>query len=220
MVLFSQIKVRVASRFRPYSRAMTKGRLEAFSDGVMAIIITIMVLELRAPAGSQLTDLANVGRVFWSYLLSFVFVGIYWNNHHHLLQAVTVVRGWTLWANLHLLFWLSLVPWATQWMGNTGIQQGPVALYGFILLMAAISYSILVRTLLLHHESDSALARAIGEDVKGRISLLLYTMAIGVSQFQPVISIVLYCIVGVIWLYPDYRIERALSDEGCLETRK
>jgi len=199
---------------------MTKARLEAFSDGVMAIIITIMVLELKALAGSHIADLTSVGRVFWAYVLSFIFVGIYWSNHHHLLQAVTVIRGWTLWANLHLLFWLSLIPWATQWMGDTGVQSGPVALYGVIILMSAVAYTILVRTLLAHHERDSALARAIGEDVKGRVSLLLYTLGIGVSQFQPTISIVLYCVVSVIWLYPDYRIERALSAQGCLETRK
>jgi uncharacterized membrane protein len=190
---------------------MTKGRLEAFSDGVIAIIITIMVLELKVPHGADLEALRPLLPVFLSYVLSFVFLGIYWNNHHHLLQAVTAVSGGVLWANLHLLFWLSLVPFVTGWMGENEFAALPVALYGIVLLCAAFAYFILVRVLLAHHERASALAAAIGGDQKGKISLLVYLVAIPSSFVQPWAAFGLYIVVAAVWLLPDRRIERTLA---------
>ena len=191
---------------------MTKSRLEAFSDGVIAIIITIMVLEIHVPAGHELADLRGVLPVLFGYLLSFVFVGIYWNNHHHMLQAVSKVSGPILWANLHLLFWLSLVPFSTSWMGHSGIEPGPVAFYGLVLLMSGVAYFILARALIARHGSDSPLAQAIGSDLKGVVSLVLYSIAIGSAFFMPVVSIALYVAVAVMWLVPDRRIEKVLAE--------
>ncbi|MFI0608180.1 MAG: TMEM175 family protein [Anaerolineae bacterium] len=190
---------------------MTKSRLEAFSDGVLAIIITIMVLELRAPEGDSLAALREIIPTLLGYALSFVFVGIYWNNHHHLFQAVQVVDGRVLWANLHLLFWLSLVPFATAWMGDNGFSSWPVAFYGTVLLLAGAAYYVLVRTLLVRHGEDSVLARAIGIDTKGRLSLVLYALGIVLAVGRPLWACALYVLVAVIWLVPDRRIERHLS---------
>lgn len=190
---------------------MNKNRLEAFSDGVIAIIITIMVLELHAPHGVQLTDLKPLLPVFLSYTLSFVFLGIYWSNHHHLLQAAKHVNGATLWANLHLLFWLSMVPFTTAWMGENNFAAAPVALYGVDMLLAAVAYYILVQTLLAHHGKDSVLAAAIGSDKKGKISLALYTAAIFLSFLNPRYACAIYILVAIIWLIPDRRIEKVLK---------
>jgi uncharacterized membrane protein len=190
---------------------MSKTRLEAFSDGVIAIIITIMVIELRAPHGSDWSTLRPLLPVLLSYVLSFVYIGIYWNNHHHLLHATRQISGGAMWANLHLLFWLSLVPFVTAWMGENEFARNPAALYGVVMLMAAVAYTILVRVLLKHHDRDSALARAIGSDAKGYISLALYVLGIMSSWINPSISLVFYVVVAVIWLVPDRRIERALQ---------
>lgn len=192
---------------------MHKGRLEAFSDGVIAIIITIMVLELRPPHGSQISDLSPLLPVVSSYVLSFVYLGIYWNNHHHLMQAVKHVNGQVLWANLHLLFWLSLFPFATAWMGENHFSAGPAAFYGIICLCAAIAYFILVRTLVEHHGQHSLLAKAIGNDFKGKISLVIYTMAVVIAFFGPFVSCALYALVALIWLVPDRRIEKVIPHE-------
>ncbi len=190
---------------------MSKGRLEAFSDGVIAIIITIMVLELRAPAGADPSALISIIPVFLSYLLSFVFVGIYWNNHHHLLQAAREVNGKVLWANLHLLFWLSLVPFVTNWLGENGFAAWPVALYGVVLLMAGFAYFLLERALVAHHGQDSMLAAAVGYDTKGYISLVCYASAIPLAFINAMLACVLYVIVAVIWFIPDQRIEKVLK---------
>ncbi len=189
---------------------MHKGRLEAFSDGVIAIIITIMVLELKVPHGTDLTALAKLAPVFLSYVLSFVYVGIYWNNHHHLFQAVKHVTGGVLWANLHLLFWLSLFPFATDWMGENHFAPWTVAVYGGVLIMAGTAYWILVRTLLAGHAADSHLARAIGSDFKGKISVVIYATAIPLAFWQTWPSLALYVVVAGIWLVPDRRIEKTL----------
>jgi uncharacterized membrane protein len=189
---------------------MSKGRLEAFSDGVIAILITIMVLELHVPEGVEIEALLPLLPVILSYVLSFIFLGIYWNNHHHLLQAARQVNGPILWANLHLLFWLSLIPFVTGWMGEHSFSTWPVALYGIILLCCAISYTILVRVLLRLHGRDSVLATAIGSDTKGNISLVLYIVAIPLAFISTWISCALYVAVAIIWLIPDRRIERAL----------
>lgn len=191
---------------------MTKNRMEAFSDGVLAIIITIMVLELKVPHGADLAALEPLIPVFLSYVLSFVYVAIYWNNHHHLLQAVKQVNGPILWANTHLLFWLSLFPFATAWMGENHFATLPVAMYGVVLLCAALAYSVLVRVLLKHHEQDSVLARAIGSDVKGNISLALYIAGIGLSFVAWWLGALVYAGVALIWLVPDRRIEKTLAD--------
>jgi uncharacterized membrane protein len=191
---------------------MHKGRLEAFSDGVIAIIITIMVLELHAPRDLNLSSLRPLIPVLLSYVLSFVFVGIYWNNHHHVFQACSRVTGGVLWANLHLLFWLSLVPFATSWVGQTSFAAMPVAAYGAILLMAGVAYTILLRLLIRCHGKDSMLARAIGSDWKGNLSLLLYAAAIGVACLHPQIACGIYIVVALIWLIPDRRIERAIGE--------
>ena len=190
---------------------MSKTRLEAFSDGVIAIIITIMVIELRAPHGSDWSTLRPLLPVLLSYVLSFVYIGIYWNNHHHLLHATRQISGGVMWANMHLLFWLSLFPFVTAWMGENAFARNPAALYGVVTLMAAIAYTILVQVLLKHHDADSALARAIGSDAKGNVSLALYVLGILSSWIHPSISLVFYVVVAVIWLVPDRRIERALQ---------
>jgi uncharacterized membrane protein len=191
---------------------MSKGRLEAFSDGVIAIIITIMVLELRAPHDADLSALEPLFHEFLSYVLSFVFVGIYWNNHHHLFQAVKHVRGGVLWANLHLLFWLSLIPFITSWMGEHPRAAWPVALYGGVLIACAIAYTLLVRLLVAHHPADSALVRAIGSDVKGQASLAIYLLGFGLAFVLPLLAKICYVIVAVIWLVPDRRIEREMTE--------
>ena len=193
---------------------MNKGRLEAFSDGVIAIIITIMVLEMKVPHGDSLTVLRPVFPVFLSYTLSFVNLGIYWNNHHHMLHATRHIRGNVLWANLHLLFWLSLVPFATGWMGENHFAPVPTALYGFVLLMAAIAYWILLNTILRAEGPGSLLRRAVGSDVKGKVSPLLYLVAIPAAFVHPAISGALYVAVTLIWLIPDRRIERVLAEAG------
>jgi uncharacterized membrane protein len=190
---------------------MTKGRIEAFSDGVIAIIITIMVLELKVPHSPEFSDLVPLWPVFLSYLLSFIYIGIYWNNHHHLFQAVRTIRGGILWSNLHLLFWLSLIPFVTAWMGENRFAAGPTALYGCVLFGAAISYSIMVHMLLRHHESDSSLARAIGKDVKGTASMALYAISIPIALVLPILSWLIYIVTAIVWLVPDRRIERVLE---------
>lgn len=190
---------------------MTKSRLEAFSDGVVAIIITIMVLELKVPHGSDLIVLHPLIPVFLSYILSFIFLGIYWNNHHHLLQAVKHVDGRVLWANLHLLFWLSLIPFVTAWMGENHFASWPVALYGMVLLFSAIAYFILTRALLSIHTKDSVLAIALGSDFKGKISLMLYAAAIPLCFVKAWIACAVYVLVAIIWLVPDRRIEKTLA---------
>ena len=190
---------------------MKKGRIEAFSDGVIAILITIMVLELKAPTGAGLGALRPLVPVLLSYLLSFVILGIYWNNHHHLLQVVDAVDGRVLWANLHLLFWLSLIPFVTHWMGENHFAALPVAVYGAVLLLAAIAYFILTRVLLTLHARDSALATALGRDSKGMISLVVYLAAVPLSFVDPRLALALYVLVAVMWLVPDRRIERTLA---------
>ena len=190
---------------------MHKARLEAFSDGVIAIIITIMVLELRAPHGTDVAALAPLIPVFLSYVLSFVFIGIYWNNHHHLLQAAERVNGPILWANLHLLFWLSLIPFATAWMGENHFASVPVALYGTVLLMAGLAYTVLCRALISHHGNESVLAVAVGTDRKGKLSLVFYAAAILLALWNPQLACGLYLLVAVMWLVPDRRIERAVA---------
>lgn len=189
---------------------MGKGRLEAFSDGVIAIIITIMILEMKVPHEANLAALRPLISVFLSYLLSFVYLGIYWNNHHHLLQAVRQVNGYALWANQHLLFWLSFIPFATAWMGETRFAALPVALYGTVLLFAAIAYFILTRVLIAHHGKNSTLAIALGRDFKGKVSLVVYFLAILLAFVNPSIACVLYILVAIMWLIPDRRIERTL----------
>lgn len=192
---------------------MSKGRLEAFSDGVIAIIITIMVLELKVPKTPNLSELISMKAVFINYVISFVYVGIYWNNHHHMFHVVKSVNGAILWANTHLLFWLSLVPFVSSWMGD--FQQGawPMAAYGFVLLMNAIAYSILVVKLIKHEGKDSTLAAALGEDWKGKLSIVIYVVAIVFAWINTYISFGLYVAVACIWFIPDRRIEKKLADE-------
>lgn len=189
---------------------MSKGRMEAFSDGVMAIIITIMVLELRPPQGADLSTLLPLVPVFLSYLLSFVFLGIYWNNHHHLLQAIKHVNGRVLWANLHLLFWLSLIPFVTAWMGENNFATWPVALYGIILFFDGAAFYILAQALIGLHGSDSDLAIALGDDIKGRASVVIYAVAIPLAFFNSLIACAIYVLVAIMWLIPDRRIEKTL----------
>ncbi|HLX27800.1 MAG TPA: TMEM175 family protein [Casimicrobiaceae bacterium] len=200
---------------------MTKGRLEAFSDGVIAVIITIMVLEMKVPHGEEVAALTPVLPVFLSYVLSFVYVGIYWNNHHHMLHATTKVTGPILWANLHLLFWLSLFPFTTAWMSENHFASAPSALYGFVLLMAAIAYWILQRWIIAAQGSDSLLRKAVGGDWKGKLSPVLYLAAIPLSFVSHWIGQALYVAVALMWLVPDRRIERVLaeSDERYGERR-
>lgn len=191
---------------------MTKSRLEAFSDGVIAIIITIMVLEMKVPHGEDAQALAPLLPVFFSYVLSFVFVGIYWSNHHHLIHAVKHVNGRILWANLHLLFWLSLTPFVTGWMGENNFAAMPMALYGIVLLMASIAYFILSRVLIAHHGQDSALAQAVGKDAKGIVSVMMYLAAIPLAFVSTWIAGALYVGVAIIWLIPDRRIEYKIAE--------
>jgi len=214
---------------------MKKSRLEAFSDGVLAIIITIMVLELKVPHGDSWEALADLAPVFLSYVLSFIYVGIYWNNHHHMFQTVEAVDGATLWANLHLLFWLSLLPFVTGWVGETlkiyialgtsphfpfivgqfgehHLASLPTGLYGFVLLMAAIAYWILQRVLTRHHEANALLAKAVGRDWKGNLSPVLYVVGIALSFYRPWIATLIYAAVALLWLVPDRRIERVMTN--------
>jgi len=190
---------------------MEKDRLAAFSDGVLAIIITIMVLELKAPHSAEWSELLKLLPVFLSYVLSFIYVGIYWNNHHHLLQACSHVNGAILWANTHLLFWLSLIPFATAWMGENHFESAPSMLYGVSLLMPAIAYFILQRVLLRSEGKDSVLAHALGSDFKGKISPFIYIAGIVIAYFNPVISNAIYVFAALMWLVPDRRIERTFD---------
>lgn len=190
---------------------MGKGRLEAFSDGVIAIIITIMVLEMKVPHGAYLDSIAPLWPVFVSYVLSFIIVGIYWNNHHHMLHSVKHVTGAVLWSNLHLLFWLSLMPFATGWMGENHFAPLPVAVYGGVLLMSAIAYFLLVRALIAAHGGNSAFAARVGTDWKGRIPLLVYAAGIGLAFVNPWISIALYAAIAAMWFIPDRRFEKPLG---------
>jgi uncharacterized membrane protein len=191
---------------------MGKGRLEAFSDGVLAIIITIMVLEMKVPHGGSWETLRPLLPVFSSYVLSFVYIGIYWNNHHHMLHATQRVTGGILWANLHLLFWLSLFPFVTGWMGENNFAAAPSGLYGVVLLMAAIAYFILQDTIIRSQGSDSVLARAVGRDIKGKSSAILYASGILASFYLPWLAGVMYLLVALIWLVPDRRIERLIRE--------
>ena len=192
---------------------MEKNRLEAFSDGVLAIVITIMVLELKVPHGDQIEAIKSLIPAFCSYVLSFIYLGIYWNNHHHMLHTVKKVTGSILWANLHLLFWLSLVPFTTAWMGENKFSAMPVAFYGAVLTMAAIAYFILQGLIIASHGKDSVLKKAIGRDVKGKVSLLLHLIAIVASFWFQFVSLGLYSLVALIWLVPDKRIEKVLHKE-------
>lgn len=191
---------------------MTKGRLEAYSDAVIAIVITIMVLEMKVPHGADLAALKPLAPVFTSYVLSFVYIGIYWHNHHHLLHAVQRVDGRIMWANSHLLFWISLVPFVTNWMGETHFAALPVSVYGGVMLMAAVAYFLLALALVANHGKDSAIGRALGADFKGKISIVLYVAAILLSFVHPWIACAIYALVAVMWLVPDRRIERVLTE--------
>ena len=190
---------------------MKKGRLEAFSDGVIAIIITIMVLELRVPVGDNIRDLAPVVPVLFSYILSFVYIGIYWNNHHHMMYAVDKINGTVLWANLNLLFWLSLIPFVTAWMGENHFTKWPVVLYGVVLIMNAIAYTILCWLLVREAGPASPLAIALGNDWKGKLSLVIYLVAIGLAFLNSWLGFGLYVVVAIIWFIPDRRIEKTVS---------
>ncbi len=192
---------------------MNKTRLEAFSDGVLAIIITIMVLEIQAPEGSNLKALLKLFPVFVSYILSFIYVGIYWNNHHHMMHTVKKVTGGILWANLHLLFWLSLIPFATAWIGEHHFAAFPMLFYGFILLMCGVSYSILQNLIIKTHGEDSLLLKAVGKDFKGKISVVLYFIAILSTYYHEMISGIIYILVALMWLIPDKRIEKILENQ-------
>jgi uncharacterized membrane protein len=187
---------------------MGKGRLEAFSDGVIAIIITIMVLEMKVPHGKSLEDLKPLLPVFLSYVLSFINIGIYWNNHHHMLHTITKVNGTVLWTNIHLLFWLSLFPFATAWMGENHFSTWPVALYGFVAMMAGIAYYFLAHCLAAIHGKDSILAKALGKDRKGILSVLFYMIGIGLSFFNSWLGFAMYIVVAAVWFVPDRRIEK------------
>lgn len=191
---------------------MTKGRLEAFSDGVLAIIITIMVLELKVPEGGSWTSLKPLIPKLLAYIFSFIYVGIYWNNHHHMFQAVRKVNGGILWANLHLLFWLSMMPIATEWIGTTGFANNPVATYGIILILCAIAYTILENQIIKYEGESSKLKEAIHSKYKEYISIIFYVLGIATSFFYPYIAIGFYYIVALIWLIPDQRIEKSLKD--------
>jgi uncharacterized membrane protein len=190
---------------------MNKGRFEAFSDGVIAIIITIIVLEMRVPHGESVEALVPVVPVFLSYVLSFIYLGIYWNNHHHMLHATSAVTGSMLWANLHLLFWLSLIPFTTGWMGENHFAAAPVALYGLVLLLAAIAYRMLQQLIIASQGRDSILKKAIGSDWKGRLSLIVYAIAIPTAFVSRWLALGFYLFVALVWLVPDKRIEKALS---------
>jgi uncharacterized membrane protein len=193
---------------------VNKSRLEAFSDGVLAIIITIMVLELRAPEGSSWEALRDVAPTFLTYLLSFVYIGIYWNNHHHMLQLAGPVSGAVLWANLHLLFWLSLFPFTTSWMDDSGFDPIPTAVYGIDLMLAAVAYWLLQRTLIRSQGGDGPLAQAVGPDRKGKLSPFLYILGIAASFWQPYVGVAVYVVAALIWLVPDRRVERFVAEHG------
>ena len=192
---------------------MGKTRLEAFCDGVIAVIITIMVLEMKVPHGVDAAALMPVLPVFLTYVLSFIFVGIYWTNHHHMFHAVHRVNGAVLWANLHLLFWLSLVPFVTGWMGENHFETLPVAAYGVVLLCASCAYTLLTRTLLPIHEKDSTLAKALGRDTKGNISIVIYVASIVLAFVQPWVACAGYVLVAALWIVPDRRFEKLLSEK-------
>jgi uncharacterized membrane protein len=192
---------------------MSKGRLEAFSDGVLAILITILVLELKLPHGEDWVSLRAMAPTFCAYVLSFIFLGIYWNNHHHMLQMTRKINGKILWANLHLLFWLSLVPFATGWMGETHLAPLPTAAYGAVLFFAGIAYLILQNLIVAHQGTDSPLAAAIGHDVKGRLSAILYATAIALAFVRSWIAAAIYVCVALMWLVPDRRIEERITAE-------
>ncbi len=191
---------------------MTRGRLEAFSDGVIAIIITIMVLEIKAPHSGEFSALMPILPHLISYILSFIYVGIYWNNHHHMLHTVERVSGSVLWANLYLLFWLSLIPFATAWMGENHFASATVAIYGIVLFMAAIAYNILQNRIIAINGKNSTLSKGIGKDLKGKVSIILYAVAIAVSFIFSWISAAIYLIVAIMWLIPDKRIEKVIGD--------
>jgi uncharacterized membrane protein len=194
---------------------MTRNRLEALSDAVIAIVITIMVLELAIPHGAELADLREVWPVFLSYVISFVYLAIYWNNHHHVLYLTKRVTGGVLWANIHLLFWLSLIPFTTGWMGENEFAATPTALYGVVLLLAAVAYYILVRAIIRSQGKESLLARAMGRDLKGKLSVVLYAVAIPLALAAPLAALAVYWLVAAVWLVPDRRIERVvLAGEG------
>lgn len=190
--------------------SMGKDRLAAFSDGMFAIIITIMVLEIKAPDGATLADLMHVLPALLSYTLSFIYVAIYWNNHHHMIHTVERVNGAVLWANMHLLFWLSLVPFTTAWLGEHHFAATPSAVYGFALLMPGVSYSILQHTIIRAQGKNSLLAKAVGRDFKGKISMMLYFAAIFLAYLHPLISNMIYAVVALMWLVPDRRIEKII----------
>lgn len=203
------------STFGDPGRFMNKGRIEAFSDGVLAIIITIMVLEMKVPGNApELSDLKPILPVFLSYLLSFLYVGIYWSNHHHLLHAIRQPSAGIMWANLHLLFWLSLIPFVTGWMGRNDFAPTPTALYGFVLLCAAMAYLILQRSVTRNEGPEARLARSIGRDTKGKFSVVLYLAGVSLAFVNQWVSGACYLIVAVLWLVPDRRVERALDDVG------
>ena len=197
---------------------MGKSRLEAFSDGVIAIIITIMVLELKVPHSADFHALLPLWPVFMSYVLSFVYVGIYWNNHHHLIHVVREVSGGVLWANLHLLFWLSLIPFVTAWMGENHFEDAPTAAYGLVLLMCAVAYSILTKVLTLHHPKNENLAAALGDDRKGKMSIIFYLLGMILSWFLPWMGFTIYLAVAVMWFIPDRRIEAKIVEQDRGET--
>lgn len=193
---------------------MDTRRLESFSDGVLAIIITIMVLDMKVPHGADFAELWPLWPVFVSYILSFVYIGIYWNNHHHMLHAARRVNGSIMWANSHLLFWLSLIPFATGWMGENHFAPAPSSLYGAVLLMASVAYWILQRTLIREHSGGWLLTKAVGTDLKGKLSPLIYLFAIGSTFFHPWIAQALYVLVALLWIIPDARIERTIARQG------
>ncbi|HQW69998.1 MAG TPA: TMEM175 family protein [Flavobacterium sp.] len=192
---------------------MNKNRLEAFSDGVLAIIITIMVLEFKVPTQTTFEAVIPLFHKFLSYILSFIYVGIYWNNHHHLMHTVRRVNGNILWANLHLLFWLSLIPFATAWIGEHHFAPFPMMLYGIILMMNGIAFNILQRTIIQHHGKDSLLSKAVGKDYKGKASVVLYLIAVFLTKYYPIASGCIYIFVALMWLVPDKRIEHILEEE-------
>ena len=190
---------------------MKSSRLEAFSDGVMAIIITIMVLEIKAPDEVTIDAIIPLFPIFLSYLLSFIYIGIYWNNHHHLFQITKSVNGKVLWANLHLLFWLSLIPFATSWISEHHVAAGPVAFYGFILIMASVAYLILQATIISHHDEDFALRNLVGKDIKGKASFIIYVLGTSLSFVSTWIAMICYIIVALIWIVPDIQIEKNID---------
>jgi uncharacterized membrane protein len=193
---------------------MGTGRLEAFSDGVIAVIITIMVLEMKVPHGDDLNSLKLIWPVFLSYVLSFINIGIYWNNHHHMMQIVEHVNGKILWLNIHLLFWLSLIPFAAGWMGENNFTTWPVALYGIVLMMAGVAYYILSHSLIVLHGKNSTLAKALGKDRKGIISVIIYIVAVPIAFLDSWVSLIMYAIVAIMWFIPDRRIEKKLVDNN------